>query len=129
MEEEHVKQFLSLKKKMDVRLTNVPPLKEITLETIRNIRQCHVNKYMVVYGTVIRCTSVKNRETKKDFACKFCGKIYTAKSDILEYNSFKLPPICGGEVEKPHNPFVSMLNAMKRKGTFNKKAFLGTHIG
>ena len=124
-----MKQFLSLKKKMDVRLTNVPPLKEITLETIRNIRQCHVNKYMVVYGTVIRCTSVKNRETKKDFACKFCGKIYTAKSDILEYNSFKLPPICGGEVEKPHNPFVSMLNAMKRKGTFNKKAFQGTHIG
>ena len=43
---------------------------------------------MVVYGTVIRATSIKNRETKKDFACKNCGKIYTASSDIHEYNQF-----------------------------------------
>lgn len=37
-EEEHVRQFLNLKKHLDVRLTNVPPLKEITLESIRHIR-------------------------------------------------------------------------------------------
>jgi DNA replicative helicase MCM subunit Mcm2 (Cdc46/Mcm family) len=83
---------------------------------------------MVIYGTVIRATSIKNRETKKDFACKNCGKIYTASSDILEYNTFKLPPVCGGEVEKAHNPFINMLNAMKKKGGFNK-GFSGTHIG
>jgi DNA replicative helicase MCM subunit Mcm2 (Cdc46/Mcm family) len=109
---------LTLKKHLDVRLANVPPLKEITLDSIRHIRQCHVNKYMVLYGTVIRATSIKNRETKKDFACKNCGKIYTASSDILEYNNFKLPPVCGGEVEKAHNPFINMLNSMKKKGGF-----------
>jgi hypothetical protein len=37
-EEDHVRQFLTLKKHLDVRLTNVPPLKEITLDSIRNIR-------------------------------------------------------------------------------------------
>ena len=52
---------------------------------------------------------MKNRETKKDFACKNCGKIYTANSDIYEYSRFLLPPICGGEVEKKPNPFFNML--------------------
>ena len=51
---------------------------------------------MVIYGTVMRATTIKNRETKKDFACKACGKIYTAQSDIYEFANFLLPKICGG---------------------------------
>jgi len=95
-QDESVKQFMEIKKRINVRLTNVPPLQEITLGSIRNMRQCHVNKYMVIHGTVMRAQTVKNRETKKDFACKTCGKIYTAQSDIYEYSRFLLPPICGG---------------------------------
>ena len=94
-----------VKKRINVRLMNVPPLQEITLGSIRNMRQCHVNKYMVIYGTVMRATTIKNRETKKDFACKACGKIYTAQSDIYEFANFLLPKICGGQVEKKPNPF------------------------
>jgi len=96
----------------------VPPLNEITLESIRNIRQCHVNKYIMVFGTVLRRTHIKNRETKKDFACKTCGKIYTASSDIYECNRFILPPICGGELERKPNPFYSLMKTMlnKRRG-------------
>ena len=60
---------------------------------------------MVIYGTVMRATTIKNRETKKDFACKACGKIYTAQSDIYEFANFLLPKICGGQVEKKPNPF------------------------
>jgi DNA replicative helicase MCM subunit Mcm2 (Cdc46/Mcm family) len=72
---------------------------------------------MVLYGTVVRAQTVKNRETKKDFACKNCGKIYTANSDIYEFSSFKLPPICGGQVEKRPNPFQSYIqNLRKRRG-------------
>ena len=100
---------------MDVRLINVPPFKEIFLDTIRNLRQSHVNKFMVIQGTVIRTSNVKNRETKKDFACRNCGKIYRASSDIYEFNRFLLPPICGGEVEKRPNPFYNMLMSMRRK--------------
>jgi DNA replicative helicase MCM subunit Mcm2 (Cdc46/Mcm family) len=103
------------KRHIDIRLTNVPPLTEITLDTIRNLRQCHVNKYIVIYGTIIRTTARKNRETKKDFACKNCGKIYTANSDIYEYSRFLLPPICGGEVEKKPNPFFNMLQTMRKR--------------
>ena len=114
-EDEAFKQFLFPKKHLDIRFINVPPLKEIYLDTIRNLRQYHVNKFMVIQGTVIRTSNVKNRETKKDFACKNCGKIYRASSDIYEYTRFLLPPICGGEVEKKPNPFFNMMMNIKRK--------------
>lgn len=58
---------------------------------------------------------MKNRETKKDFACKNCGKIYTASSDLYEFSRFLLPPVCGGEVEKKFNPFFNMIQSMRRK--------------
>jgi len=94
---------------------NVPPLKEIYLDTLRNLRQSHVNKFMVIQGTAIRTSNVKNRETKKDFACRNCGKVYRASSDIYEFNKFLLPPICGGEVEKKPNPFFNMMMTMRKK--------------
>jgi len=84
---------------LKVRLVNIPPINEIAIGSIRSVRQCHMNKYMVIYGTVVRAQSVKNRETKKDFACKNCGKLYTAKSDIYEFSNFILPPVCGGKIE------------------------------
>jgi DNA replicative helicase MCM subunit Mcm2 (Cdc46/Mcm family) len=71
-------------------------------------------KYMVIHGTVMRAQTLKNRETKKDFACKSCGKIYTAHSDLYEYSRFILPPICGGQVEKRANPFMSYIQNMKK---------------
>lgn len=74
---------------------------------------------MVIQGTVIRTTNVKNRETKKDFACRNCGKVYRASSDIYEFNRFVLPPICGGEVEKKPNPFFSMMMNMRKKNGQN----------
>lgn len=40
--------LLTAKKHIDVRLINVPPLKEIYLDTLRNLRQSHVNKFMVI---------------------------------------------------------------------------------
>ena len=70
---------------------------------------------MVIYGTVLRAHNIKNRETKKDFACKQCGKIYNATSDIYEFSSFKLPQVCGGTVAKKPNPFMSMMNRFKKK--------------
>jgi DNA replicative helicase MCM subunit Mcm2 (Cdc46/Mcm family) len=106
---------MTLKRRVNIRLINIPPMKEISIGSIRNVRQCHVNKYMVLYGTVVRAQTCKNRETKKDFACKTCGKIYTAASDIYEFSSFKLPPICGGQVEKRPNPFQIYINNMKKR--------------
>ncbi|CDW81828.1 mcm2 3 5 family protein [Stylonychia lemnae] len=128
------RRFLYPKKHVDVRLINVPPLREIFLDTIRNLRQFHVNKFMVIQGTVIRTNLVKNRETKKDFACKSCGKIYRASSDIYEFTNFLLPPICGGEVEKKPNPFFNMLMTIRRRnmaqGNQNANAmFQGVSIG
>jgi DNA replicative helicase MCM subunit Mcm2 (Cdc46/Mcm family) len=45
-------------------------MKEIKIETIRNLREYHVSKYISIFGTVVRTTSVKNRELQKDFECK-----------------------------------------------------------
>lgn len=81
---------------------------------------------------MIRTSNVKNRETKRDFACTNCGKIYRASSDIYEYARFLLPPICGGEVEKKPNPFFNMLMSIRRRKMAEGATgniFPGTTIG
>ena len=45
---------MEIKRRVHIRLINIPPMKEISIGSIRNVRQCHVNKYMVLYGTVVR---------------------------------------------------------------------------
>ena len=52
--DETLKPYMDLKKKINVRLGNIPPISEIAIGSIRNVRQCHMNKYMVIYGTVVR---------------------------------------------------------------------------
>jgi len=83
----------TVKQYVDIRLINVPPIKEVKIESIRNLREYHVSKYITIFGTVIRTTSVKNRELQKDYECKRCGKVYKAYSDIFEFSKMQLPPV------------------------------------
>lgn len=95
-------------KKLQVKLTNVPPTKEIVTESIRTVNAEHLNKFIILFGTVVRTGHVHSRELFKEFACKQCQKTFVCESDISEFNRFQLPPRCTGKVETKVNPFFKI---------------------
>ena len=97
----------------------VPPTKEIVCESIRKVGSEHLNKYIIVFGTVVRTGNVHSRELYKDFQCKSCGKKITCESDITEYNKFNLPQRCDSQVEKKKNQFFQIVKTMMQKGKNN----------
>ena len=107
----------TVKERLDVKLINVPPTKEIVAESIRDLGPKHLNKLIIIFGTAVRTGKVNNRELKKKFACKNCGKEYICESDLTESNRFVTPITCDGQVEKKENPFfAAAANMMKNRG-------------
>ena len=80
--------YFRVKKNIDIKLINVPPTTEIVASSIRSVTSEHLNKFIILFGTVIRTGNVHNRELFKDFECKNCNKVFTCESDITDYNKF-----------------------------------------
>ena len=57
-------------KKLTVKLFNVPPTNEIVAESIRSVGPEHLNKFIILFGTVVRPGHVHSRELFKEFQCK-----------------------------------------------------------
>ncbi len=94
----------------------MPPTKEIVAESIRDLGAKHLNKLIMIFGTVVRTGNVNSRELKKKFVCKACEKEYICESDLAEYNKFITPLACEGMVEKKQNPFFDIAKKMMNKG-------------
>ena len=109
MQFEKKNKAFSVKSKLDIKLNNIPPLKEILCDSIRNLGQNHIEKQSIIYGTVLRTNNVNSRELFKDFECKQCGRIINCQSDITEYNKFKTPLRCDQVSQDKFNPY-SLLN-------------------
>lgn len=90
---------------LDVKLKSVPPTHEILTESIRDITTSHQNKFVIIFGTVVRTGNVHSRELRKLFKCKQCEKEVECYSDITEYNKFIMPVMCDGKVDTKKNPF------------------------
>lgn len=101
-----------------VKLSNVPPTKEVVAESIRSVGAEHLNRFIILFGTVVRTGNVHSRELFKEFSCRQCGKTIVCESDISEYNRFNFPAQCSGKVETKVNPFFkiakSLMDKMKR---------------
>ncbi len=102
-------------KKLVVKLVNVPPTKEIVAESIRSVNSEHLNKFIILFGTVVRTGHVHSRELFKEFECRSCGKRFVCESDISEYNRFNFPPKCTGKVETKVNPFFKIAKTFMNK--------------
>ena len=66
--------LFSVKKNLDAKLINVPPTQEIVADSIRSVNSEHLNKFIILFGTVVRTGNVHSRELVKDFKCKQCEK-------------------------------------------------------
>jgi hypothetical protein len=102
-------------KKLNVKLINVPPTKEIVAESIRQVNSEHLNKFIILFGTVVRTGHVQTRELYKEFECRSCGKRFVCESDVSEFNRFNFPPKCGGKVETKVNPFFKIAKTFMEK--------------
>ncbi|CDW77769.1 mcm2 3 5 family protein [Stylonychia lemnae] len=113
---------VEVKKNLDVKLSMVPPTKEIVAESIRQVTSEHLNKFIILFGTVVRTGHVHSRELFKKFQCRQCNSEFTCESDITEFNRFQLPQRCDGKVQTKMNPFFkiakTLMNQIKYK---NKK--------
>ena len=104
-----------MKKNLDVKLIQVPPLKEVHCESIRNLNSHNLGKTTIIFGTVIRTGNMSARELIKDFQCKLCGRRITCESDISEYNKFILPTRCDAPIIKTQDPFENLVESMNSK--------------
>ena len=101
--------------RLDIKLINVPPTNEVLAESIRDLNSRHLNKLIIIFGTVVRTGNVNSRELQKYFKCRQCGEEYVCESDITEYNNFNLPKTCTGRVQKKENPFFKIAQNMMNK--------------
>ena len=94
--------------RLDIKMINVPPTKEVLAENIRELNSRHLNKLIIIFGTVVRTGNINSRELQRNYKCRACGEEYVCESDVTEYNNFNLPKTCIGRVEKKDNPFFKM---------------------
>ena len=45
----------------------VPPTKELVAESLREITSYHLNKFIIIFGTVVRTSNIQSRELYKEF--------------------------------------------------------------
>lgn len=97
-------------------MTNVPPSKDIVAESIRGLSSKHIDKSIIIYGTVVRASNMKARKLKQKLECAACGWETVAESDIgLEELKYNKPLSCGGQVEKKENPFFDVAKKIMAK--------------
>ena len=104
-----------VKKRLDIKLVNVPPSSEVVAENIRDLSSKHLNKQIICFGTVVRTGNVRSRELIKKFKCRQCEYEVMVESDITEYNKFVMPQRCEGRVPKKENPFFNIAKQVINK--------------
>lgn len=76
-----------------------------------------INKLITVNGTVIRTSSRKVLQKKKQFKCSMCGYLYTINAEHENYGVFVTTTLkCTQLVmaEKKSNPLFDMVLGMKK---------------
>ena len=53
---------IQTKTRLDIKFINVPPTSEVLAESIRCLSSRHLNKLIIIFGTVVRTGNVNSRE-------------------------------------------------------------------
>jgi DNA replicative helicase MCM subunit Mcm2 (Cdc46/Mcm family) len=89
---------------VDVRLSHVPEIGLMKVENVKGLDVKHLNRFLVIEGTIIRVSKAKNRELESEVSWWQWGAIYTAHSEIEENNRLQFPPSWTNKVERKVNP-------------------------
>lgn len=84
----------SVKVKLTVRFTYLPPFSEFCKPNISCIRSKDTNGLVQVSGTVIRSGLMKMLEYEKCYICDKCGHEFVVSADIEQWNLLEDPKMC-----------------------------------
>ena len=114
----------TVKELIHIKLQNIPYCPEVYKNSISEIDERDIDKFVVVNATVIRVGSVsKHLEKTKYFACTVCQAQYQCFADPQDYNKIQTPPICRNVVtKKKNNNIIGQLFQNMNKKKFNSNS-------
>ncbi|KAH7485442.1 hypothetical protein KRP22_006590 [Phytophthora ramorum] len=87
---------LKARRKLKVRVENLPPVPPLRKAAISAIRSNDVKQLIQIAGTVVRTGMIKMQETEREYQCcnTRCGHRFLVKSDPEQGNVLELPKAC-----------------------------------
>ncbi|KAK1933573.1 DNA helicase MCM9 [Phytophthora citrophthora] len=87
---------LKARRKLKVRVENLPPVPPLRKEAISAIRSNDVKQFIQIAGTVVRTGMIKMQETEREYQCcnARCGHRFLVKSDPEQGNMLEIPKVC-----------------------------------
>ncbi|RLN80559.1 hypothetical protein BBO99_00004405 [Phytophthora kernoviae] len=87
---------LKARRKLKVRVENLPPVPPLKKEAISAIRSNDVKQLIQIAGTVVRTGMIKMQETEREYQCSnaHCGHRFLVKSDPEQGNILEIPKVC-----------------------------------
>ncbi|KAG7391519.1 DNA helicase mcm9 [Phytophthora pseudosyringae] len=90
---------LKARRKLKVRVENLPPVPPLRKAAISAIRSNDVKQLIQIAGTVVRTGMIKMQETEREYQCcnARCGHRFLVKSDPEQGNVLEIPKVCPSE--------------------------------
>ncbi|CEG48936.1 dna replication licensing factor mcm9 [Plasmopara halstedii] len=87
---------LKARRKLKVRVENLPPVPPLRKTTISTIRSNDVKQLIQIAGTVVRTGMIKMQETEREYQCcsARCGYRFLVRSDPEQGNILEIPKVC-----------------------------------
>ncbi|OWZ16634.1 DNA replication licensing factor, partial [Phytophthora megakarya] len=87
---------LKARRKLKVRVENLPPVPPLRKAAINAIRSNDVKQLIQIAGTVVRTGMIKMQEMEREYQCcnVRCGHRFLVKSDPEQGNVLEIPKVC-----------------------------------
>ncbi|KAF4028132.1 MCM AAA-lid domain [Phytophthora infestans] len=87
---------LKARRKLKVRVENLPPVPPLRKPAISAIRSNDVKQLIQIAGTVVRTGMIKMQEIEREYQCcnARCGHRFLVKSDPEQGNVLEIPKVC-----------------------------------
>ncbi|ETP08657.1 hypothetical protein F441_15406 [Phytophthora nicotianae CJ01A1] len=87
---------LKARRKLKVRIENLPPVPPLRKPAISAIRSNDVKQLIQIAGTVVRTGMIKMQEMEREYQCcnARCGHRFLVKSDPEQGNVLEIPKVC-----------------------------------
>ncbi|KAG6959336.1 hypothetical protein JG688_00010115 [Phytophthora aleatoria] len=87
---------LKARRKLKVRVENLPPVPPLRKPAISAIRSNDVKQLIQIAGTVVRTGMIKMQEMEREYQCcnTRCGHRFLVKSDPEQGNVLEIPKVC-----------------------------------
>ena len=105
-ENHNLKEHMTLKPYLHVRFCKLPACSEVWRDRVP--KSIDIGRFLVMEGTVIRTSSAKILEYKKEYMCTKCKNVFSLQADFQLHYSVPTPTSCPVNFECSGKKFVVM---------------------